>query len=115
MVQHVGLVATCVTRQHHLFDAGRQWRFTTVLFGDRQLKLGVTQLQLTIAEKDGRETPLTASIEQVVLAGYTGRDQAHVLDHIHELEKLGVAPPPSIPMVYVVPPQLLTTADSIAV
>ncbi len=45
-----------------------------------------------------------------IIAGYTGRDRAAVDAHIHELEKLGVAPPPSVPTFYRVPPQLLTQA-----
>jgi len=54
-------------------------------------------------------------IDEVLLAGYTGRDRASVLEHIHELESLGVAPPPRVPMVYVVDPGLLTTDDRIVV
>jgi len=54
-------------------------------------------------------------IDEVLLAGYTGRDRASVLEHIRELESLGVAPPPRVPMVYVVDPNLLTTDDRITV
>ena len=58
---------------------------------------------------------ISISIEEVLLAGYTGRDQASVKAHIRELETLGVAPPPRVPMVYVVPPDLLTTGDRVEV
>jgi hypothetical protein len=37
------------------------------------------------------------------------------MEHIEELEKLGVAPPERVPMVYVVEPALLTTGSDIKV
>jgi hypothetical protein len=37
------------------------------------------------------------------------------MEHVHELETLGVAPPPRIPMVFVVDPDLLTTHAHIEV
>jgi hypothetical protein len=49
----------------------------------------------------------------VIIAGYTGRDRAAIDEHILELEKLGVAPPPSVPTFYRVPPQLLTQGQSL--
>lgn len=49
-----------------------------------------------------------AEPEVVVIAGYTGRDRAAVLEHIRELEQHGVAPPPTVPTFYAVSPQLLT-------
>jgi len=67
-------------------------------------------LSLSVAGKD-----LTVQVDQVLLAGYTGRDRAKVMEHIEELEKLGVAPPPRVPMVYVVGGELLTTGDSVTV
>jgi len=73
------------------------------------------QLDLNIAELDGRTVPATFTIDEVLLAGYTGRDRAKILQHIHELETLGVAPPPRIPMVFVVDPDLLTTHPHIGV
>src|SRR5713226_6280537 len=54
-------------------------------------------------------------IRQVLIAGYTGRDQAKVLAHIRELAELGVAPPPRVPMVYTLDPAMLTTGDLITV
>ncbi len=41
----------------------------------------------------GGETPFTFDVEQILLAGYTGRDRAKVRDHIQELETIGIAPP----------------------
>ena len=51
---------------------------------------------------------VSVQVEEVLLAGYTGRDRAAVQQHIQELQTLGVAPPPRVPMVYVVPPNLVT-------
>jgi hypothetical protein len=45
-----------------------------------------------------------------IIAGYTGRDRDAVLDHIAELEEIGVAPPPSVPTFYTAPPQLISQA-----
>ncbi len=45
-----------------------------------------------------------------IIAGYTARDRQAVLDHIAELEEIGVAPPPSVPTFYSAPPQLISQA-----
>ncbi|HTE86823.1 MAG TPA: DUF2848 family protein [Dehalococcoidia bacterium] len=73
------------------------------------------QLQVTIVERSGAETPTTLTIGEVLLAGYTGRNRASVIEHIRELDKLGIAPPPAVPMVYAVDSELLTTAAAIEV
>ena len=52
---------------------------------------------------------------RVVVAGYTGRDEAEVRRHIDELAAIGVAPPPQVPMVYPMATELLTTAESLTV
>jgi hypothetical protein len=75
----------------------------------------VSQLDLRIVEADGQISQSSTAVEQVLLAGYTGRDRATVMEHIHELEKLGVAPPARIPTVFVVAPELLTSAPGIQV
>lgn len=62
---------------------------------------------------DGKDVQV--QVNQALLAGYTGRDRAKVMEHIEELEKLGVAPPLRVPMVYVVDGGLLTTDDRITV
>ena len=71
-------------------------------------------LELNVAGLDRQET-VSLPIARVLLAGYTGRDRAAVLAHIEELEQLGVAPPPRVPMVYEVSPRLLTTDSSVTV
>jgi hypothetical protein len=73
-------------------------------------------LELNVVEADGRLTPVSFAVEQVLLAGYTGRDRAGVIAHIRELEQqLGVAPPERVPSIFVVEPALLTTAERIEV
>lgn len=73
----------------------------------------MVDVQVEVVEQDGSASSVTVPIARVLLAGYTGRDQAKVMEHIHELEALGVAPPPRVPMVYEVPPELVTQADSL--
>jgi hypothetical protein len=50
-----------------------------------------------------------------VAAGYTGRDQASVHEHIEELKKLGVATPYEIPALYWISPNRLTQQSKIQV
>jgi hypothetical protein len=53
--------------------------------------------------------PTVAQIEDLVIAGWTGRDAAAVEHHIAELEAIGVARPRAIPCFYRVGTNLLTT------
>jgi hypothetical protein len=66
-------------------------------------------------ETKGRRTPLTLSIRQAVIAGWTGRDPVARDKHIAELEAIGIARPASTPIYYRVSARRLTTADSIEV
>jgi hypothetical protein len=54
-------------------------------------------------------------VNQLVIAGWTGRDEAALRKHIHELEELGVKPPKTTPIFYRVAASLLTTATEIEV
>jgi hypothetical protein len=54
-------------------------------------------------------------VKHLVIAGWTGRDQAALEAHISELEALGIARPKSTPIFYRVAASLLTTADAIQV
>src|SRR5260370_36799198 len=58
---------------------------------------------------------VAVEIEQLVIAGWTGRDVAALNHHIEELKALGVQPPSSVPLYYRVSAQLLTQADRIQV
>jgi hypothetical protein len=51
----------------------------------------------------------------VVIAGWTGRDEAALKKHIMELAEIGVKPPRTTPIFYRVAASLLTYADSIQV
>jgi hypothetical protein len=54
-------------------------------------------------------------VERMINAGYVGRDRQAVVDHIEELSKEGVPPPPSVPMIFPVLGHNITTADKIEV
>ena len=52
---------------------------------------------------------------QLVIAGWTGRDEVALRKHIKELEEIGVKPPKTTPIFYRVSADLLTFADEIQV
>jgi hypothetical protein len=54
-------------------------------------------------------------IDQLVIAGWTGRDKASVEKHIAELEAIGVKRPRAVPVFYRVAASLLTTGRDIEV
>lgn len=58
---------------------------------------------------------LEATISDVTVAGWTGRDRAAVDHHIAELAAIGVAPPSEVPLYYRVSDSLLTQATTIQV
>jgi hypothetical protein len=72
------------------------------------------QLTFSIHDESG-VSEREASIGTLVIAGWTGRDERALRDHIEELEALGVAPPKSVPIFYRVDASLLTSADRIQV
>lgn len=61
----------------------------------------------------GEELPF--EIRDVVLAGYTGRDQEAVRRHVEELAAHGVAAPKRVPAFYRVTPDRVVSADRISV
>jgi hypothetical protein len=74
----------------------------------------VFDLTFTIDAQD-TTTPLTLSIDQAVIAGWTGRDPVARDKHIAELEAIGIARPASTPIYYRVAARRLTMEDSIEV
>jgi len=74
-----------------------------------------TTLALRVCETDGQVTEIAVPIEHVILVGYSGRDRDAVLEHIRELETLGVPPPERVPAIYPVAPDLVTTGSRLAV
>ena len=63
----------------------------------------------------GMLTPLPLSIDQAVIAGWTGRDPVARDKHIAELEAIGIARPATTPIYYRCSARRLTTEDSIEV
>jgi hypothetical protein len=56
-----------------------------------------------------------ANVNNLVLAGWTGRDQAAIAAHIKEMKEWGVAGPTQTPMYYRVSASLMTTDSEIEV
>jgi len=71
-------------------------------------------LSLTLIAR-GSVTRCDVGIDDVVVAGWTGRDPAAVEKHIRELEALGVKRPASTPIFYRVAAARLSTGDEIEV
>lgn len=70
----------------------------------------MTSFQLT----ETRET-IAVDVRQLVIAGWAGRVQAAIDEHIEELKEIGVTPPSSTPLFYRVAANQLTTAPDIQV
>lgn len=71
-------------------------------------------LTFTIHE-DGGSRKEAITIGDVVIAGWTGRDQEALEKHIVELEEMGIARPASTPIFYRVSASRLTMAEEIEV
>jgi hypothetical protein len=75
----------------------------------------MVKIKVEIVEADGELVDELVDIEELYLAGYTGRNRELVRMHILELQKLGVPAPKSTPIIMRVSPYLLTTGDKIEV
>src|SRR3970282_340646 len=62
-----------------------------------------------------KEAGRMKGISQLVIAGWTGRDEAALRKHIRELEDIGVKPPKTTPIFYRVSALLITHAAEIQV
>ncbi|MBR0841529.1 DUF2848 domain-containing protein [Bradyrhizobium liaoningense] len=69
-------------------------------------------LTFTVDAQD-TTTPLTLAIDQMVIAGWTGRDPVARDKHIAELEAVGIARPASTPIYYRASARRLTQEDRI--
>ena len=58
---------------------------------------------------------LDIDIQELIIAGWAGREQAGIDEHIEELRAIGVTPPSSTPLFYQVAANQLTTAPEIQV
>ncbi|HEA51331.1 hypothetical protein LCGC14_0936800 [marine sediment metagenome] len=54
-------------------------------------------------------------IQELIIAGWAGREQAGIDEHIEELKAIGVTPPSSTPLFYRVSADQLTTAETVQV
>lgn len=70
---------------------------------------------MTLFREASTGAPVEFEIDSVVLAGYTGRDQELVRQHIDELAEHGVPGPDRVPTFYSVTPGLVVSADAIDV
>ncbi|MBL0923775.1 MAG: DUF2848 domain-containing protein [Sphingomonadaceae bacterium] len=70
------------------------------------------QLDLVLIDSTGRQS-VSVTISQLVIAGWTGRDQLAIEHHIKELEALGIARPRTTPIYYRASATRLTTAPAI--
>jgi Protein of unknown function (DUF2848) len=76
------------------------------------LRVSRCVLNLSLQNQSGVHTA-AVTVDQVIVAGWTGRDAAAVEKHIKELEALGVKRPGSTPIFYRVSASRLTTDDTI--
>ena len=63
----------------------------------------------------GAVESVTVDIENLVIAGWTGRDVTALNQHIEELKAIGVQPPSRVPIYYRAAAQMLTQAQSVQV
>ncbi len=74
----------------------------------------MARLEFDGAAKGGVEK-VVVDIDELVIAGWTGRDVVALDHHIEELKAIGVQPPSKVPLYYRVAAQMLTQADRIQV
>ena len=87
-------------------------------FIDHQRAANTKALEMTVLTftTEGDELGnLVFEANNLVLAGWTGRDRAAIEHHIEELSALGVAPPSATPMFYRTGVELLTQAENLQV
>lgn len=70
---------------------------------------------MSLFVEDGSGTEIGFQPRDVVLAGYTGRDQEAVRRHVEELAAYGVPAPDAVPAFFRVTPDRVVTADRIGV
>ncbi|MED0737884.1 DUF2848 family protein [Aneurinibacillus thermoaerophilus] len=73
------------------------------------------EISVTIDLGNGDKRQETFQVSNVIVVGYGGRNIEKVMEHIHELEQIGVSPPSTIPAIYPQKLSSLTFNDSIRV
>ena len=71
------------------------------------------QLTFNLLPKDAASTSVVANIDDLVIAGWAGRDAAGIQAHIEELAAIGVTPPSKTPLFYRLSAELLTQSTSV--
>ncbi|SEP83890.1 Protein of unknown function [Faunimonas pinastri] len=71
------------------------------------------ELKFTIA--DGQSAAFTATVDNLVVAGWAGRDMAAIEHHIEELFAIGVPRPSAVPLFYRGSANLLTQSERVQV
>ncbi|HEY2413591.1 MAG TPA: DUF2848 family protein [Pirellulaceae bacterium] len=66
-------------------------------------------------ETDEREIPLRFPVRQMINAGFAGRNRQAIDAHIEEMRREGIPPPTSVPALYPLTADNVTTADRIEV
>lgn len=66
-------------------------------------------------ESGGQSRPLQATIDTLIIAGWSGRDAHAIEEHIKELAELGIAPPSTVPLYYRVGHNQVTQEPTIQV
>jgi len=61
------------------------------------------------------DNAITIPVNQLIVAGWTGRDRSAVDHHIQELAAIGIAPPSQVPLYYRVSQNLLTQDEQVQV
>jgi len=74
----------------------------------------VKRLELLVVNGD-QSKPLSFEVRRMVNAGYVGRNLEAVKAHIEELRREGITPPPSVPMLFPVLSDNITTGNEIEV
>jgi hypothetical protein len=72
----------------------------------------LSALRFTV-RTNGATQPVEVQIRDLIIAGWTGRNEAAVQAHISELAEIGVPPPKATPVFYRVSASLATTASAI--
>ncbi len=70
---------------------------------------------MTIFQLADSGDSLELNTRELIIAGWAGREQAAIDEHIEELKEIGVTPPSCTPLFYRVSADQLTTADTIQV
>jgi len=72
-------------------------------------------MQLRFTTQENPPLALDVTVNQLVIAGWAGRDREAVLHHIRELEALGVPAPGAVPLFYRATPGLLNQHENVEV